>query len=183
MANKLAQQNQGKKTHWKLIFLTKQPFQRPQSTAYAFICFCWWKRKRMAKKELFLIELVTFLFEKTTAWKTLKNDNQTYIRTQKTVCNHCQTWKKFSQPAITIIKERRKKFVREMINFSNFLCRLPLSWWIVVCHHQLIGFLPAFSHSCLYLVPGTIAVPDAIAYYLVSCYLVPGITHLVMGRA
>jgi len=126
--------NQGKKHIENLLFLTKQPFQRPQSTTYAFICSSLWKRKRMAKKELFLIELVMFLLKKTTAWKTSKNDNQTYIRTQKTVCSHCQTWKNFLQPAITIIKERRKKFVREMINFFNFLSCLPSSWWIVVCH-------------------------------------------------
>ena len=57
-----------------LLFLTKRPSQRPQSTAYAFICFCWWKRKRMAKKELFLIELVTFFFEK---WLQEKSQKMT----------------------------------------------------------------------------------------------------------
>jgi len=65
-------------------------------------------RKRMAKKELFLIELVMFLFKKTTAWKTSKNDNQTYIRTQQTVRSHCQTCKKLSSTC-DINNKRKKK--------------------------------------------------------------------------
>jgi len=43
----------------------------------------------MAKKELFLIELVTFFFKKTTARKISKNDF-------KTVRSHCQTQEKLS---------------------------------------------------------------------------------------
>jgi len=92
-----------------LLFLTKQLFQKPQSTAYDFTCFCWWKRKRMTKKELFLIELVAILIEKTTAWKTSKNDNQTYIRTQKTVRSHCQTWKRLSLTCDNDNKRKKKE--------------------------------------------------------------------------
>jgi len=46
-----------------LLFLTKQPFQRPQSTAYAFLLLLMEAQKN-GKKELFLIELVMFLFKK-----------------------------------------------------------------------------------------------------------------------
>jgi len=82
----------------------------------------------MAKKELFLIELVTFFFEKTTARKISKNDNQTYLGTSKQSAVTAKHKRNFPQPVITTIQERRKKFVRETIDFSNFLYGLPLSW-------------------------------------------------------
>jgi len=154
VANKLVQQNKAKNIE-NLLFLDQTALSKAAINCICFICFCWWKCKRMAKKELFLIELVTYLFKKMMAWKTLKNDNQTYIQTQKTVHSHCQTWKIFPQPTITIIKERRKKFVREMINFFNFF--VPLTIVMVNC---CVPSLPAYcfhfaSFFTLLHIPGT----------------------------
>jgi len=82
----------------------------------------------MAKKELFLIELVTFFFLKMMARKISKNDNQTCLRTSKQSAGTAKHERNFPLPAITINQERRKKFVRETIDFFNFLCCLPSSW-------------------------------------------------------
>jgi len=109
--------------------------------------------RKNGKKELFLIELVTFFFEKTTARKISKNDNQTYLRTSKQSAVTAKHERNFPQPVITTIQERRKKFVRETIDFSNFLYGLPLSWWIVVCHRRCqLTVFPLF-HTPAYLVP------------------------------
>jgi len=69
-----------------------------------------------------------FLFEKMMARKISKNDNQTYLQTSKQSTVTAKHERNFPQPVITTIQERRKKFVREMINISNFLYSLPLSW-------------------------------------------------------
>jgi len=149
----LAQQNQGKKTHWKLTFFDQTALSKAAINRICFYLLLLRKRERMAKKELFLIELVTFFFEKTTARKISKNDNQTYLRTSKQSAVTAKHERNFPQPVITTIQERRKKFVRETIDFSNFLYGLPLSWWIVVCHRRCqLTVFPLF-HTPAYLVP------------------------------
>jgi len=63
--------------------------------------------------------------------------------------------KNFPRPAITIIKERRKKFVRETIDFFKFF--VPLTVIMVNC---CVPSLPTyrFRFRQLFHTPGTVAV-------------------------
>jgi len=89
-----------------------------------------------------------FLFEKTMARKSSKNDNQTYLRTSKQSAATAKHKRNFPQPAIRTIQERRKQFVRETIDFFNFF--VPLTVVMVNC---CVPSLPTFSlfHTPAYI--------------------------------
>jgi len=116
------------------FFWPTQPFRMPQSTAYALFFSCWWKHKRMKKRVIFHWVSNGFM-RKNDGKKNLKKWQSNLPSDFKTVRSYCPTRGKLSATCNKEIQERKKQYVRETINVFIFLCHLPSSWWIVLCHH------------------------------------------------
>jgi len=74
------QKIQHKKVNQNLLFLTRKLAPLQQSTAYGLLCSSTQWSKRMAKKEVVLVEFLFVFSGKTNHIKNTKVSNQTYLQ-------------------------------------------------------------------------------------------------------
>jgi len=128
------------KTHWKLTFFDQTALSK---AAINHVCFylllLMEAQKEWQKKSYFSLSWWRFYLKKQRHEKLQKMTIKLTFGLNKQSAVTVKHGKNFPQPAITIIKERRKKFVRETIDFFKFF--VPLTVVMVNC---CVPLLPTY---------------------------------------